>query len=183
MADYELKGTVMEPKDNETMKKLTDMYSKYMMKTCLPRQIMISTCDGPSHIEMMARACGRVFLRSLYDEYVLKEEKPIDIDKVIGRRARHMSIDEFKRNPIEPDTTSIEVIKTADSEEIRKRVKEYLKKNTVVIRKIPEEVREKAERDAVLHGDSFVAVNKICGYPLEWIDGIEDQTIGRRGRR
>ena len=182
MADYELKGTVMEPKDNETMKKLTDMYSKYIKKTGPSRQIMISTCEGTGHIEMLGRACCRVFLRSLYDEYMPKELKPIDLNND-GKHIVYLSIDEFKVHPIEPDTESIEIIRTVDSEEIRKRMKEYFKKNTVVVRKIPEEVREKAERDAVLHGDSFVSVKKICGYPLEWIDGIEDQTIGRRGRR
>lgn len=167
MADYELKGTVIDPRDNETMMKLTDMYSKYMKKAGPSRQIMISTCEGTGHIEMMARACCRVFLRSLYDEYVIKEEKPIDIDEAIGRRARYVSIGEFKRSPIEPDTESIEIIRTVDSKEIRKRMKEYMKKNTVIVKKAHEGVEK---------------VKTICGYPVAWIDGIEDQTIGRRRR-
>lgn len=166
MANYELKGTVMEPKDNETMKKITDMYSKYIKKTGPSRQIMISTCEGTGHIEMMARACGRVFLRSLYDEYMSKELKPIDLYND-GKHIVYLSIDEFKVHPIEPDTESIEIIRTVDSEEIRKRTKEYMKKNTVIVKKAHEGVEK---------------VKTICGYPVAWIDGIEDQTIGRRRR-
>ena len=75
------------------------------------------------------------------------------------------------------------------SNEIREKFREYIKsetgipRETITIDSIPENVREKAEHDAILYGDSFVPV---CRAPrwveqyLEtqrWIDGIRDPEI------
>lgn len=75
------------------------------------------------------------------------------------------------------------------SDEIRKKFQDYVEsengipRETITIDSIPENVREKAEHDAILYGDSFV---QVCRAPrwveqyLEtqrWIDGIKDPEI------
>jgi hypothetical protein len=75
------------------------------------------------------------------------------------------------------------------SNEIREKFQDYVEsetgipRETITIDSIPENVREKAEHDAILYGDSFVP---ICRAPrwveqyLEtqrWIDGIRDPEI------
>ena len=72
------------------------------------------------------------------------------------------------------------------SEEIKRKFQEYVDSNTeetISIDSIPENVREKAEYDATLYGDSFVMVNRAPRWVeryLErqrWIDGIRDPEI------
>jgi len=75
------------------------------------------------------------------------------------------------------------------SNEIRKKFQDYVEsetgipRETITIDSIPENVREKAEHDAILYGDSFVPVYRAPRWVeryLErqrWIDGIKDPEI------
>ena len=75
------------------------------------------------------------------------------------------------------------------SDEIREKFQDYVEsetgipRETLVIDSIPENVREKAEHDAILYGDSFVPVNRSPRWveryleTKRWIDGIRDPEI------
>ena len=75
------------------------------------------------------------------------------------------------------------------SDEIRAKFQDYVEsetgipRETLVIDSIPENVREKAEYDAILYGDSFVPVNRAPRWveryleTQRWIDGIRDPEI------
>ena len=131
MADYEMKGTVISPKEIDKMKKISDLHSEYFNMRGMSHPIVLTYEERPSHIKMMARQ----LIRNLYNGHMLKEPKLIDY----GKHITYMSIDEFKESPIEPpDTKTIEVI---------------------------------------------MAVDTICGYPISWIDGIEETTVRKRGSR
>lgn len=92
----------------------------------------------------------------------------------------------FFDEPYPVMTSKDEKMMRGMSDKIRKKFMDYVEsetgipRETLVIDSIPENVREKAEHDAVLYGDSFVQVTR---YPrwvkqyLEtqhWIDGIRD---------
>ena len=86
-------------------------------------------------------------------------------------------------------TPKDEKMMTGMSDEIRKKFQDYVEsetgipRETITIDSIPENIREKAEHDAVLYGDSFVLVNRAPRWVeryLErqrWIDGIRDPEI------
>lgn len=75
------------------------------------------------------------------------------------------------------------------SDEIKEKFQEYVESNTgiphetIIIDSIPENVREEAEHDAMLYGDSFVPVNRAPRWVEQyletqrWIDGIRDPKI------
>lgn len=75
------------------------------------------------------------------------------------------------------------------SDEMTRKFQEYVEsetgipRETLVIDSIPENVREKAEHDAILYGDSFVPVNRSPRWVKQyletkrWIDGIKDPEI------
>ena len=75
------------------------------------------------------------------------------------------------------------------SDEIREKFQDYVEsetgipRETLVIDSIPENIREKAEYDAILYGDSFVPVNRSPRWveryleTQRWIDGIRDPKI------
>lgn len=95
----------------------------------------------------------------------------------------------FFDEPYPVMTSKDEKMMRGMSDEIRKKFQDYVEsetgipRETLVIDSIPENVREKAEHNAILYGDSFVPV---CRAPrwveqyLEtqrWIDGIRDPEI------
>ena len=69
------------------------------------------------------------------------------------------------------------------SDEIREKFQEYVEsetgipRETLVIDSIPENVREKAEHDAVLYGDSFIIPVRYKDLYDIWIDSIRDPEI------
>lgn len=75
------------------------------------------------------------------------------------------------------------------SDEIREKFQDYVEsetgipRETLVIDSIPENIREKAEHDAILYGDSFVPVYRAPRWveryleTQRWIDGIKDPEI------
>ena len=102
--------------------------------------------------------------------------------KLRGRQILFSSFDE----PYPVMTSKDEKMMREMSDEIRKKFRDYFEyetgipRETITIDSIPENIREKAEHDAILYGDSFV---QVCRAPrwveqyLEtqrWIDGIKD---------
>jgi len=69
------------------------------------------------------------------------------------------------------------------SDEMTRKFQEYVEsetgipRETLVIDSIPENVREKAEHDAVLYGDSFIIPVRYKDLYDIWIDGIRDPEI------
>lgn len=107
------------------------------------------------------------------------------IYKLHGRQVLNVFFDE----PYPVMTPKDEKMMRGMSDEIRKKFQDYVEsetgipRETLVIDSLPDTVREKAEHDAILYGDSFVPVNRAPRWveryleTQRWIDGIKDPEI------
>lgn len=107
------------------------------------------------------------------------------IYKLHGRQVLNVFFDE----PYPVMTPKDEKMMRGMSDEIRKKFQDYVEsetgipRETLVIDSLPDTVREKAEHDAILYGDSFVPVNRAPRWveryleTQRWIDGIRDPEI------
>lgn len=105
--------------------------------------------------------------------------------KYHGRQVLHTFFDE----PYPVMMPEDEKMMRGMSDEIREKFQDYVEsetgipRETLVIDSIPENVREKAEHDAILYGDSFVPVYRAPRWVEQyletkrWIDGIRDPEI------